>query len=171
MVWTYFTGEKLRPLIVCESESVDSEAYSEILFNGLLSFVDNLLEVPNDPTTINVATENSLFFMHDNTPCHKSTDVKEILEETNIPVMKWPPQSLNLNPIKNLWLHIKKEFRKRFFRAGYHASQGPECILVCAKLLQEVWQSIGIDLVHSLIASISDRCDAVIAAGGGPTSY
>ena len=171
MVWACFTGEKLGPLIVCESGSVDGEAYSEILFDGLLSFVDDLLEVPNDPTTINVATENSLLFMHDNAPCHKSTDVKEILEETNIPVMKWPPQSPDLNPIENLWPHVKKEFRKRFFEAGYHASQSPECILVCEKLLQEVWQSIGIDLVHSLIASMSDRCDAVIAAGGGLTSY
>ena len=68
MVWACFSGEKLGPLIVCKSGSVDSKTYSEILFDGLLFFVDNLLEVPNDPTTINVATENSLFLMQDNAP-------------------------------------------------------------------------------------------------------
>ena len=85
MVWTCFTGEKLEPLLVCNTGSVDGEAYSEILFDGLLSFVDDLLDVP-DNAIIRVATANTLLFMHDNAPCHKSNNVRELLDETHIPV-------------------------------------------------------------------------------------
>ena len=170
MVWACFTGEKLGPLLVCDAGSVDGEAYSEILFDGLLSFVDDLFDVPDD-ATIRVATANTLLFMHDNAPCHKSNDVRELLEEAHIPVMEWPAQSPDLNPIENLWPHVKREFRKRFFGAGYHPSRSPECRLICEKLLQEVWQSMGLDLICRLIESMSERCDAVIAAGGGPTRF
>ena len=171
MIWACFTGEKLGPLIVCESRSVDREAYSEILFDGLLSLVDDILEVPGDSTTINIATEKSLLFMHDNAPCHKSADIAELLVEAHISVMKWPVQSPDLNLLENLWPHLKKEFRKRFFGAGFHPSQHPECMLLCEKILQDVWHSIGLDLVHSVVASMSNRCEAVISAKGGPTSY
>jgi len=32
--------------------------------------------------------------------------------------MKWPPQSPNLNPIKNLWKYIKDIISKRRHRVG-----------------------------------------------------
>jgi hypothetical protein len=66
MVWACFTGDRLGPLIVCEEGGVNGDAYAEILFDGLLGLIDGLLEVPKDATTIEVATENSFVFMHDN---------------------------------------------------------------------------------------------------------
>ena len=43
MVWDYFAWNRLGPLIVCESGGIGSEEYIEILSEGLLSFMDNLL--------------------------------------------------------------------------------------------------------------------------------
>lgn len=171
MVWACFTGDRLGPLIICEEGGVDGDAYSEILFDGLLSLVDDLLEVPEDATTIKVATENTFLFMHDNATCHKTEDVKELLEEAHIPVMKWPAQSPDLNPLENLWVPLKDQFRKQFFKLGYRPSRSPECMIQCEKLLQEVWKSIGLELVNKLISSMPKRVKAVIAAGGGHTKY
>lgn len=171
MVWACFTGDRLGPLIVCEKGSVDGEAYAELLFDGLLSLVDDLLAIPNDATTIEVATENTLLFMHDNAPCHKPEDIKELLKESHIPVMKWPAQSPDLNPIENLWPDLKARFRKRFFELGYRPSHSPAILQQCEKLLQEVWQSTAPGLIMKLIESMPRRVEAVIAAEGGPIKY
>ena len=170
IVWICFTGNKLRPLVVCNARSIDSEVYSEILFDRLLSFVGNLLKVSNN-ATIHIATGSTLLLMHNNDPCYKLADVKELFKKANILVIKWPQHSSNPNWIKNLWPHVKKEFWKQFFEAEYHLSPSSKCILVCEKLLQEVWQRIGLDLIYSLIELISERCNTVITAGGGPTKF
>ena len=44
MVWGCFAWNRLGPLIVCESGGIGSEEYIEILSEGLLSFVDDLLD-------------------------------------------------------------------------------------------------------------------------------
>ena len=129
MVWTCFTGDRLGLLIICNEGEVDGDAYVKILFDGLLSLIDDLLEVPKDATTVEVATENSFIFMHDNALCHKAKEVKELLQEAYVPVMKWPAQSPDLNPLENLWVSLKDCFRKRFFELGYHPSHSPECMI------------------------------------------
>ena len=171
MVWACFTGDRLGPLIVCEEGGVDGDAYSEILFDGLLSLIDDLLEIPQDATTVEVASEQTFLFMHDNAPCHKTENVKELLKEANVPVMKWPAQSPDLNPLENLWVSLKEQFRKLFFQRGYRPSHSAECLLRCERLLQEVWQNIGQELVDALISSMRKRIDLVIAAEGGHTKY
>ena len=39
--------------------------------------------------------------MQDNVPCHKAKTEESLLEEEEIAVMKWPPQSPGVNPIDN----------------------------------------------------------------------
>ena len=66
-------------------------------------WLNDLLQSPEGADTIQVADENTLLFMHDNAPCHKTEDVRELLRENNIPVMVWPANQPDLNPIENLW--------------------------------------------------------------------
>ena len=40
--------------------------------------------------------------MQDNTQCHTEKRVKNFLDDVKIEILKWPGQSLDLNPIKNL---------------------------------------------------------------------
>ena len=39
----------------------------------------------------------------DNGPCYKVKTVMSYLEQQDLEVMDWPPQSIVLNPIEKLW--------------------------------------------------------------------
>ena len=171
MVWACFSGERLGPLVVCDEEAIGEAEYEDILYDGLFSLIDDLLTPPEDADLIQVATENTLVFMQDNAPCHKSTEVLEFLAEHRVPVMEWPPQSLDLNPIENLWVVFKERFHHRFSELFNHPSKSLEARYRYGEVLQEVWYSQGQELVDALINSMPRRVQAVIEANGGWTKY
>jgi hypothetical protein len=171
MVWACFTGERLGPLVVCDEGGIGADEYEDILYDGLFSLVDDLLQLPENPDTIQVADENTFLFMHDNAPCHKAAHILEFLKENHVPVMKWPPQSPDLNPIENLWTGLKERFHKRFLELFSHPSKSLEARYRYGEVLQEVWYSQGIGLVEALIESMPTRVQAVIDAKGGWTKY
>ena len=47
-------------------------------------------------------------FQMDNDPKHTSKVVAKWLKDNEVKVLKWPSQSLDLNPIKNVWAELKK---------------------------------------------------------------
>src|SRR5579859_1571477 len=115
MVWACFTGERLGPLIVCDKEGIGADEYEDIIYDGLFSRIDDLLEPPDDPGSIRVADQNTLLFMQDNALCHKATSILEFLQENHVPIMEWLPQSPDLNPIENLWTDLKHAFTNGFW--------------------------------------------------------
>ena len=44
---------------------------------------------------------------HDGAPCHTAKVVKGFLDNKNIPTIKWPGNSPDLNPIENVWAYMK----------------------------------------------------------------
>ena len=171
MVWACFTGERLGPLIVCEEGGIGADEYEEILYDGLFSLIDDLLEPPEDPETIQVANDNTFLFMQDNAPCHKATAILEFLKENHVPIMDWPPQSPDLNPIENLWVQFKAIFHERFHTMFEYPSKSLEARYRYGEVLQQVWYEIGQDLIDALIESMPRRVQAVIEAKGGWTKY
>src|SRR5579859_5424429 len=167
MVWACFTGERLGPLIVCDEGGIGADEYQDTLFDGLFSLIDDLLEPPEDPETIQIATEQTFLFMQDNAPCHKATEVLDFLKENHVPVMEWPPQSPDLNPIENLWVSFKAAFHKRFIEMFNHPLKSLDARYRYGEILQEVWYSQGRELVDALVASMPKRVQDVIEAEGG----
>jgi DDE superfamily endonuclease len=171
MVWACFTGERVGPLIVCDEGGIGADEYEEILYDGLFSLIDDILEPPEDPDTIQVADENTFLFMQDNAPCHKAKEVLEFLMERNIPVMEWPPQSPDLNPIENLWAALKEAFHKRFTEMFNHPSKSLEARYRYGEVLKEIWYGQGQALIDVLVESMPRRVQAVLEAKGGWTKY
>src|SRR5579859_651719 len=83
------------------------------------------------------------------------------------PVMKWPPQSPDLNPIENLWEEFKALFHKRFIELFNHLSKSLEARYRYTEVLQEVWYNQGMEMVDSIVVSMPKRCQLVIEAEGG----
>jgi len=101
MVWTCFTGNRLGPLVICDQGEIGADEYEDILYNGLFSLIDDILQ-PAESDTIQVADENTFVFMQDDAQCHKAECLLKFLAENHVPVIEWPAQSPDLNPIENL---------------------------------------------------------------------
>ena len=76
------------PLVRLHSK-INTTEYKEIL----KKHVPNLRTVIKQPAV----------FMQDNVPYHTAKSVKTFLSKEDVSVMKWPTQSLNMNPIENIW--------------------------------------------------------------------
>ena len=65
------------------------------------------------PPHLHKGTVETPIFMQDNIPCHKAKTVLSFLEEEGIAVLKWPPQSQNMNPVENIWKIIGEKAQNR----------------------------------------------------------
>ena len=171
MVWACFSNDELGPLIVCDSRGVNADTYLKILLKGVVKFINTLLTPEEGSDTITVATDDAFLFMHDNTPCHTAKKVQQFLKLRHIPIMKWPAQSLDLNPIENLWVDFKERFHKAFVLAGLHVSTWADVTEHVKELLKKVWANQGRDMIMKLVELIPQWVAAVIATKGEITKY
>jgi hypothetical protein len=84
--------------------------------------------------------------------------------------MEWPPYSLNLNPIKNLWALLKAEVYRRFPKL----LNAPNIVETLNLLIEHAiltWESMGDALLLRLLDSMVARKNAVIVANGWYTKY
>ncbi|GFW70402.1 transposable element Tcb2 transposase [Trichonephila clavipes] len=101
--------------------------------------------------------------MQDGAPCHTARPIKAFLAEQNIPLLDWPCNSPDMNPIENAWELMKREVAK-------------DVITNKTQLLEKIiymWnhhpQMQG--TVQSCIDSMPRRSEALIAAKGSSTKY
>ncbi|GFV29495.1 uncharacterized protein TNCV_2728761 [Trichonephila clavipes] len=51
-------------------------------------------------------------FMQDRALCHTARSIKAFLAEQNIPLLDWPGNSPDMNPIENVWELMEREVAK-----------------------------------------------------------
>ena len=146
MVWACFTGDRLGPLVFCNQGRFGADEYEDILYDRLFSLIDDISQ-PAESDTIQVADENTFVFMQDNAPYHKAECLLEFLAENHVPMMEWPAQSPDLNPIENLSTDFKIRFYQRFIELFNYAAKSFEARYRYAEDLQEVCYDQGMGMV------------------------
>ncbi|GFU64743.1 transposable element Tcb2 transposase [Trichonephila clavipes] len=100
---------------------------------------------------------------HDNARPHRARLVENMLEAETIQRMECPACSPDLNPIEHVW---------DMFDDALLRDQGQSATVRDLEIaLLEEWNSIPKSLIDNLIASMANRCAAVLAVRGDHTPY
>ncbi len=114
-------------------------------------------------TTVHPSSDG--YFQKDNTPSHKAQIISDMfLEHDNeFTLLKWPPQSPDLNPIEHLWDVVKWEIRIMNVQPTNLQQLGDTIMSIRTKISEECFQH--------LVESTPRRIKAALKAKGGPTRY
>ena len=100
--------------------------------------------------------------VENNAPWHKKFAIASRIRN-GVDSIDWPPQTLDLNLIEAPWANMEIELGQIDERA--------EDVDTLVLMLQAAWKSIAQEKLSNLIASMSNRLAAVIAAEGNATKY
>jgi hypothetical protein len=110
------------------------------------------------------AAEMGIFeyvFQQDNDPKHTSRLEKRFFSEKGIQLLQRPSKSSNLNPIEHPWAFTKR----------WMAEKALKNIDQLKSFLIEIWNAVPPAFLQKLVSSMLKRCEEVIRAKGGHTSY
>jgi hypothetical protein len=114
--------------------------------------------------------EYDSIFIQDNAFIHKAYKVRDFLEEIGIDVMVWPPYSLDLNLIENLWKMLKAEIDRAYLELkGMGNSQAVMDFMI--KCAQDTWETLAPAFLNKLVKGMQKRVDVIKAANGWYTKY
>jgi hypothetical protein len=85
--------------------------------------------------------------------------------------MNWPAYSLDLNPIKHIWWHLKTRCYEMFPEVAADKSESEHARQRLESCLQAAWDTLDQELFNTLGASMCDHIKAVIIAKGWHTKY
>lgn len=148
MVWGCFTYYGVGPIHWIQ-ETLTKEKYIEILNTFMYPFAEDNLPL-------------LWLFQQDNDPKHTAKVTKKWFSEKKVQLLEWPAQSPDLNPIENLWGHLKRELSK---------ASKPKNKLELWENVKKIWYEIPPNLCQKLVDSMPRRCGAVLASKGSTTKY
>ena len=148
MVWRTFTAAEVGELIRCET-SINAKEYIRILETGLLPSIEKL------------GISQNIILQQDNAPAHTAKVTKKRLANNSIDVIFWPGQSLDLNPMENIWAIISRALAGRTFSNKDKLWEA----------VQSEWNSISTSQCSTLVESMSKRFDLLKKSRGNAIPY
>ncbi len=98
-------------------------------------------------------------------PCHEAQIISDwFLEHNNeFTLLKWPPQSPDLNLIEHLWDVVEREI--------HIMDVQPTNLQQLCDAIMSIWTKISEECFQHLVESMPRRIKAVLKAKWGPTRY
>ncbi len=121
----------------------------------VFSEVQEVLEHFMLPAADQLYGDADFIFQQDLAPAHSAKATSTWFKDHGIPVLNWPANSPDLNPIENLWGIVKRKMR---YARPNNAEELKAAIITPEQC-------------HRLIDSMPRRIAAVIQAKGAPTKY
>jgi len=146
MVWGAFSARGTFPLKRIEGR-LTGEGYTHLLGEAMLPHFGEL--------------PAGTIFQQDNDPKHTSRVAKAFFDAHRVPLLDWPAQSPDLNPIEHLWDELSRGCAKKRAKNA-EAKLG---------ILKRIWESIGHETISKLVESMPQHIQAVIEADGWATKY
>ncbi len=152
IVWGIFSWHTLGLLVPIEHR-LNAAAYPSIVADHVHPFM----------TSVYPSSEG--YFQQDNAPCPKAQILTDwFLEHDNeFTLLKWPPQSPDLNPIEHLWDVVEQESRIMGVQPTNLQQLRDAIMSILTKISEECFQH--------LVESMQRRINTVLKAKGGPTQY
>lgn len=151
MIWGCMTWDGVGNITLIEGK-MNSEVYQKILEEEYLDTLEDKGK-----------SVSETILQQDNDPKHTSGSTRAWLEEKNIQVLPWAPQSPDMNPIEHLWNEVDRRLRR--------LPELPKNREDLWNKLLAVWIGIEPEFVQRLITSMPDRVAALEQAKGGYTRY
>lgn len=107
--------------------------------------------------------DGQCIFMQDHAPCHTAKSITQFLNARHVPVLPWPGNSPDANPIENLWEIVKRGISKK----------NPTTRTQLIEDLISVWHhNVEIQqLCSKLVRGMPNRIKAILSAKGRHTKY
>ena len=146
MVWGCITAHGVGDLCWVEG-TMNAEYYETVLRDYLAASRD---WYSMDPA--------KFIFQHDNVSIHTAKSVTKYLKQARIKVMKWPPNSPDINPIERVWAYIKKRLDEY--------PTPPETLQQLFDRLVDIWTSLPKNFLAELYAELPAKMRMLVRTGG-----
>jgi hypothetical protein len=102
-------------------------------------------------------------FQQDNAKIHTAKVTKDYIRKSKIPLMDWPANSPDLNPMETIWAYLKGQLDQY--------TNDPKDVNELWERIQDIWTKIPIEFIEKLYNSMPDRVREVYRCKGDITRY
>lgn len=136
MAWSCFYYYRVGKLVAMVGKPDSAKYYAPLLNNKLLPYAV-------------VTMEERWIFQQDNAAIPRSALKRSWFTENNVDVLPWHLHFPDLNPIENLWGIV--------VRSVYGNGRQFEAFIDLWDCIVQTWESLGDEVLRSLVASIQKR--------------